>query len=343
MALRIAPAALAIGVTLLGVSCSGDETASDKQPAAAEQFEATAIGPTQTPEPAPPTPAPTPIPAASLPIIDLHFHPEPGWSDLAVLFDQIGVQAGGNGSPGPDSLALDLAARYPGRVLAFGGGYDIRQLVLRYGAAAWNLERAEVEALLARLETDLQAGRLEGIGEIHVNNWNSNVAGSPQYRWPADSPLLRRLLSLSATYRVPLSVHMDAEAESVAQMERLLAANRDGTVLWAHTGHFAEPDLLRRLLASHPNLICELSYRISMSVSRTAIPMDTNGRLKESWRELLEAYPGRFVIGTDLGGPSAGGYSSMIAFWRRVLEQLSPQTAARIAYRNAEDLLNSRP
>jgi hypothetical protein len=343
MALRIALAALAVAVTLLGVSCSGDETASDRQPAAAEQFEATASDPAQTPEPAPRTPEPTPIPAASVPIIDLHFHPEPGWGDVAALFDQIGVRAAGNGASGLDSLALELAARYPGRVLAFGGGYDIRQLVLRYGAAAWNLERAEAEALLVRLEADLQAGRLEGIGEIHVNNWNSNIVGSPQYRWPADSPLLQRLLSLSATYRVPLTVHMDAEAESVAQMERLLAANREGTLLWAHTGHFAEPDLLRRLLATHPNLVCELSYRISISPSRTAIPMDTNGHLKESWRELLEAFPGRFVIGTDLGGPSPAGYGSMIGFWRRILEQLSPQTAASIAYRNAEDLLNSRP
>jgi predicted TIM-barrel fold metal-dependent hydrolase len=343
MASRIAAAALVAAVALVAASCGGDETSPDRPATAEEHIEVTASAPTQTPAPASPTPEPTPIPAASVPIIDLHFHPEPGWGDVAVLFDQIGVRAAGNGASGPDSLALELAARHPGRVLAFGGGYDMRQLVLRYGAGAWNLEREDVEGFLRRLEAELQAGRFEGIGEVHVNNWNSNIAGSPQYRWPADSPLLHRLLSLSATYEVPLSVHMDAEAESVLQMERLLAANRDGTVLWAHTGHFAEPELLRRMLETHPNLYCELSYRISMSASRTAIPMDTNGRLKENWKELLEAFPDRFVVGTDLGGPSAAGYGSMIAFWRRILEQLSPQTAAKIAYQNAEDLLNSRP
>jgi hypothetical protein len=344
MASRIAAAALVAAVALLAASCSADETVSDRPPSPAEeQFGVTASAPMETPAPASPTPEPTPIPAASVPIIDLHFHPEPGWGDVAVLFDQIGVQAAGNGASGPDRLALELSARYPGRVLAFGGGYDIRQLVLRYGAGAWNLEREDVEGFLSRLEEELQAGRFEGIGEIHVNNWNSNIAGSLQYRWPADSPLLQRLLSLSATHEVPLSLHMDAEADSVAQMERLLAANRDGTVLWAHTGHFAEPELLRRLLETHPNLYCELSYRISISASRTAIPMDTNGRLKESWKELMEAFPDRFVVGTDLGGPSSTGYGSMIGFWRRILEQLSPQTAAKIAYRNAEDLLNSRP
>jgi predicted TIM-barrel fold metal-dependent hydrolase len=335
MALRMALAALAIAVALLAGSCSGDESdPGSLSPGTDEQIALPTIMPTQTPAPASPTPEPTPIPAASVPIIDLHFHPEPGWGDVAVLFDQIGVRAAGNGASGPDSLALELSARYPGRVLAFGGGYDVRQLVLRYAAGAWNLEREEVAAFLGRLEAELQAGRFEGIGEVHVNNWNSNIAGSP---------LLQQLLSLSATYEVPLSLHMDAEAESVAQMERLLAANRDGTVLWAHTGHFAEPELLRRLLETHPNLYCELSYRISISASRTAIPMDTNGRLKESWKQLLETFPDRFVIGTDLGGPSAAGYGSMIGFWRRILEQVSLQTAAKIAYRNAEDLLNSRP
>jgi Amidohydrolase len=343
MAPRIALAALAV-LAMLAVSCSGGESdPGSLSPGTDEQIAVSTSMPTHTPAPASPTPEPTPIPAASVPIIDLHFHPEPGWGDVAVLFDQIGVRAAGNGASGPDSLALDLSARYPGRVLAFGGGYDIRQLVLRYGAGAWNLEREEVAAFLGRLEADLQAGRFEGIGEVHVNNWNSNIAGSPQYRWPADSPLLQRLLLLSASYKVPLSVHMDAEADSVAQMERLLAGNRKGTVLWAHTGHFAEPDLLRRLLETHPNLHCELSYRISISASRTAIPMDTNGRLKESWRDLLEAFPDRFVVGTDLGGPSPGGYGSMIGFWRRILQQLSPQTAAKIAYRNAESLLNSQP
>jgi Tat protein secretion system quality control protein TatD with DNase activity len=342
---RVAIAAWAAAVTLLlAAGCGGENSVPDSPPTTTgEQVSLTPTAPAQTPTPLLPTPEPTPIPAASVPIIDLHFHPEPSWGDVAALFDQIGVQAAGNGASGPDSLALELAGRYPGRVIAFGGGYDIRQLVLRYGAGAWNLEREEVERFLQGLEAELQAARFEGIGEIHVNNWNSNIAGSPQYRYPADSPLLQRLLSLSAAYKVPVSVHMDAEAESVLQMERLLASNREGMVIWAHTGHFAEPDLLRRLLATHPNLYCELSYRTSISGSRTAIPIDTNGRLKEAWKDLLDAFSDRFVIGTDLGSPSPAGYGAMIGFWRRLLEQLTPQAAAKIAYRNAENLLNSRP
>jgi hypothetical protein len=301
---------------------------------------------TATPSPTlpDPTPSPTVVSATSVPIIDLHFHPDPSWGDdLSALFDQLGVRAAGNGASGPDDLALEMADRFPRRIIPFAGGYDVRQLVLTHGEQAWNLQSKEVEQFLVRLEGMLQEGRIAGIGEIHVNNWASNIIGSPQFRYPADSPLMQRLLSLSARYGVPLSVHMDAEPESVAQMERLLSSNRDSIWLWAHTGHYAEPALLRRLLEEHSNLYCELSYRIGLSVSRTAIPMDTNGVLKDDWKELIEAFPDRFVIGTDLSVASPASYAAMIAYWRAILLQLSPAAVAPLAHLNAEQLVPTLP
>jgi predicted TIM-barrel fold metal-dependent hydrolase len=136
---------------------------------------------------------------------------------------------------------------------------------------------------------------------------------------------------------------MDAERDSVAEIERLLASDRQATLLWAHTGHYGEPDLVRRLLTEHPNLYCELSYRLSISASRTAIAMDIGGRLKDAWRVLLEDFPDRFVIGTDIGFASPSLYTQHITFWRRILEQLTPEAAARLAYRNAERLLGAGP
>jgi hypothetical protein len=301
---------------------------------------ATMVPQTATPEP---TPQPTFVPAAALPIIDLHFHPEPGWGDLQRLFDQLGVKAAGSGPSGPDSVGVAVAERYPGLILPFAGGHHIRDLVLRHGQRAWNLQSDEVDRYLTQLEAGLRDGSFQGIGEIHVNNWSSNIIGSPQYRFPADSPLVQRLFALSATYKKPLSVHMDAEPGSVEQMERLLASNPQGIFLWAHTGHVAEPPLLRRLLETHSNLYLELSYRVSISPSRTAIPMGQGGRLRESWRQLLEDFPDRFVIGTDLTTPSANVYSAHIAFWRQILEQLTPETAAKLAHLNAERLLGFAP
>lgn len=295
--------------------------------------------PTATPSPIP-EPTATPIVVAELPIIDLHFHPEPAWGDdLGAFFDQIGVKRAGSGAAAGDDVALNMAQRFPGRVVPFTGGPEARRLIALHGEAGWKLQAGEMETYLRTVEAKLAEGVFRGIGEVHVNNWGSNIAGTARYLFPADSPLMQRLFELSARYQVPLSVHMDAELESVQSMERLLAANRDGIWLWAHTGHYAPPDLLRRLFTEHENLYCELSYRTSSSSSRTAVPMDTNGVLHEAWRELLNDFPERFVIGTDLVRPDRALYVQHIGKWRTILSQLEPEAAAQIAYRNAEALL----
>jgi hypothetical protein len=329
-------------VLLLAISAV---TCNDAAPDAAPTAEPVSTATTGRPAPAqaatPAPPEPTPIVVANLPIIDLHFHPDPAWeASLPELFDRIGVRAAGNGASAPSSVALAEAERHAGRVIPFTGGYEVRQLVSRIGAAAWQLTHPDAERLLAEIEDGLRRGVSRGIGELHVNNFMSNLPNAPQYRYPADSPLLQRLFALSATYNVPLSVHMDAEAASVAEMERLLAGNRQGVLLWAHTGHYADIDVIRRLLAAHPNLYCELSYRLSISASRTALALDQAGRLREPWRALLEEYPDRFVIGTDIGFASPSLYTQHIAHWRLILEQLSPETAVKLAFANAEPLLD---
>ena len=341
----------------LVLACSSDDggAAGESPPAPSptatstpEAAEATATpspapAATPLPSPQPPTPEPTAIATEDLPIVDLHFHPEPAWGDLEALFDQLNVRAAGNGASGPSSIALEQAEQFPSRIIAFGGGHEVRQLILAHGEQAWDLQAGEITAFLDELDAQLQAGEFRGIGEIHVNNQASNIPGSPQYLYPADSPLLQELFSLAGAHGVPLSIHMDAEPASVAEMERLLSSNRSANLLWAHTGHYAEPDLIRRLLEQHPNLYCELSYRISLSVSRTATPMDTNGVLAQDWLELLEAFPDRFVIGTDLSFAAPASYAAMIAAWRGVLLQLSPATAAALAHLNAERLIPDLP
>jgi predicted TIM-barrel fold metal-dependent hydrolase len=332
----------AIVVLLLG-ACEDAEPPSNAAGAQGAATE-TPVAPTAIPPPTAtpsPTPQPTPIVIANLPIVDLHFHPDAAWGPaLPELFDRIGVRAAGNGASGPDSVALAEAERHGGRVIPFTGGYELRQLIARYGEAAWQLTHPEALRAVDAIEAGLRQGVSRGIGELHVNNWMSNLPNAPQYRYPADSPLLQRLMALSAAYDVPVSVHMDAEPASVAQMESLLASNRQGIFLWAHTGHYAPPELVRRLLGEHPNLYCELSYRTSISGGRAATVLDDAGRLREVWRTLLEDYPERFVIGTDIGFASPSLYTQHIAFWRLILEQLSPETAAKLAFVNAERLLN---
>ena len=166
------------------------------------------------------------------------------------------------------------------------------------------------------MEKEWKEGEFKGMGEINI------YPGPP---FPADSPLMQRLWSLSAAYRVPLSIHMDARDEPVAEMERLLASDRQGTLIWAHAGG-AGPALVRRLMQAHPNLHADLSGRLPAVV-----------RIRE-WKVLLEEFPDRFFIGTDVF--TLAEFIDTISSWRKILDQLPPATARKLAHENAEKLLN---
>jgi len=336
---------------LLLAACSGDDDPTPPtEPASTTPPSATEAAPTgsqATPAPATPTEFPTesatPVPTEEglLPIVDMHFHPDAAWDieALVELMDELGVRqaVGGSGSSGVE--ALRFAEDHTDRFVPFAGQDGIRALNLIQGAPSWNLQTTEILAYLDDLEAQLQAGCWAGIGEIFVNTQSSHVSGG--FSVPTDTPLMRRLLDLAAEYGAPLSVHMDAAPDSVDGLRRLLTSNADGTFIWAHAGWFAEPDLLRELLQSYPNLYIETSFRDEL---RSFFPVTSNGVLLESWRTLLEEMPNRFVIGTDLNPPpTSQKYSELIDFWREVLDQLSPEAAAMIAHENAERLIDNEP
>ncbi|PYM90761.1 MAG: hypothetical protein DME04_21560 [Candidatus Rokuibacteriota bacterium] len=212
-------------------------------------------------------------------------------------------------------------------------------MVQELGEMAWTLKADPMNSYLESLERGLRAGRFRGIGELFVNNTSSHPRGFPPTKYPADSPLVRRLLALSAKYAVPLSIHMDAEADSVAGLEALVATERSGVVIWAHCGTWAHAALIRRLLQQQPNLLCELSWRDAVHLAkvqrgRGAEITGFRTKLAEDWRELLEAFSDRFLVGTD--ADDLGQYKDIIDFYRKVLGQLSPEAAQRIGSGNAK-------
>jgi len=105
----------------------------------------------------------------------------------------------------------------------------------------------------------------------------------------------------------------------------------------------ADPALLRQLLAAHPNLFCELSGRESIRRIYRGDPIDEAGVLKPAWKALLEDLPDRFVIGTDVDPATLGTYAEEVRWWRGILAQLTPATAAKLAHQNAERLLKLPP
>lgn len=255
--------------------------------------------------------------------------------------DRAGVRWAGNGPVGRDELWLPFVRLAPDRFLPFAGQGAIGELIRTRGDAAWTLRSPDMLGYLEGLEQELRAGRFRGIGELFVNNLSSHPPTLQPTRYPADSPLMGRLLALAATYQAPLSIHMDADPAAVEELERLLALDRKGSVIWAHCGFWADPSLVQKLMTQHPNLFCELSYRDDRLdrpfIRRWArnLPItEFERRVKPDWKVLLEEYSDRFLIGTDTDNP--GEYQSVIDFFRAVLAQLTPEAAGRIAYENAQ-------
>ena len=68
-----------------------------------------------------------------------------------------------------------------------------------------------------------------------------------------------------------------------------------------------------------------------------------DGSLIPEMKELFESFPDRFTIGTDIAHtPLLKHYEYRIAIFRVMLLQLSPATARKIGYENAE-ALSGRP
>ena len=168
-----------------------------------------------------------------------------------------------------------------------------------------------VDNMIAEL---LSKNTYAGIGEFHVSGVN------------ADSTVVRNIVKLAHKYKIFLHAHSDTDA-----IDRIFSQNPEARVLWAHSG-FVSPQAIRAKLEKHPNLWSDLAFRSEQS---------QDGKVPDRWRKLFTDFPNRFMVGTDTYVPER--WSSVVdhADWsRRWLNDLPDELADKIAYKNAEILMN---
>jgi predicted TIM-barrel fold metal-dependent hydrolase len=132
-------------------------------------------------------------------------------------------------------------------------------------------------------------------------------------------------------------VHDELTDELILELERALAHNRKATIVLAHAGS-AEPAVLGGLLTRHENLHVDLS---GMHFLRTPALATEPGPLGAGWRSLLGERADRFLAGIDLWAPAlfAPAMLDRLMSWtRRILGELPPAAAERIAHANAARL-----
>jgi len=303
-----------------------------------------------------------------LPIVDFHTHLNGDMEAkrLLELMGRTGVrtmvlmaryyrnpQDAGYGS---DMQATDFARTHRGRFIPFVAGQRGRLWRLaRYAwenpeSAGWYLQEAEQKLL---------SGEFFGLGEFILYHHAYDLVGWGQLgnevRLPADAPLMHRIAALGAKYGVPVLFHLEAEPEQTQQALRLFEANPDTTFIWAHNCGRASADQIRRLLGRFPRLMCDLGNMMVTSgrggygrywpkhTPYIHLVQADGGKVYPEMLRLFEDFSDRFLLGTDTAHtPALRFYEENIHAFRQMLSQMTPATARRIAYENAERLFAAR-
>ena len=261
------------------------------------------------------------------PLINAHMHGEQGIpveTQIAEM-DRAGVSRTVLLLEAADAAAV--YARYPSRIIPF-----LQETRLRFGT------EISVSGLA------LATGLYYGIGEVGLRHWPT---GRATVDIPGDNAGMKAICDTAAGRGMPVNVHLDIMY--VAELERLLAYNRLCTVIWAHVGSVPPtiaprivPADIKVLLARHPNLYADLACLSPLPSCQRWSLLDADGRLDPDWKDLFESYPDRFLHAVDIFIESNIQYFGPdTAYMRKVLGQLSPATAEKIAYKNILRITNA--
>lgn len=268
-----------------------------------------------------------PARAASMPwrgpVFDAHLHyNDEAWmgphdlSDVLGRLQRAGVRGAiANSRPNDGTRALASALD-----ATRAAGVQVVPFVRLYRDRAdynrWFADPAIVDMVERELAAGTPAGPHRGLGEFHLYDSVN-----------ADAPVARQLMRLAEARGLAVLAHVDDRA-----VDRLIEHAPGVRFLWAHTGiGGTPPSRVAQMLAHHPRLIGELSYRPGL--------VGDDGRLSPPWRELLATHPDRFLVGSDTWVNARwANYGGLVADARVWLGDLPPAAARRIAWDNAAAL-----
>ncbi|PYN74665.1 MAG: hypothetical protein DMD96_29600 [Candidatus Rokuibacteriota bacterium] len=190
------------------------------------------------------------------------------------------------------------------------------------------------ESAASQLEVQLERGRPRVIGEVHLRQ-----VGRRTIDRDPNGAAFGKILDVAGKLGVPIVIHYELTDPAEAALDRALAAHRKTTIVLAHGGE-GPPRRLDRLLTRNPNLLVDLS---GMHFQRTPALASETGALDPGWKALIEKMPDRFMIGIDLWAArlfEPGMLDRLFLWTRRILGELKPDVAERVAHRNAAALFH---
>ena len=188
----------------------------------------------------------------------------------------------------------------------------------------WFRDDSIYDMVLAELARGTPAGPFRGIGEFHLYD-SANAAGH----------VAQKLMALAESRQLVVLAHVDDAA-----IDGLMAPTPSGgkkvKLIWAHTGIGGTPVArVKELLDRYPGLMGELSYRPGL----TCDGPKGDVRLCPEWRELMLAYPNRFLLGSDTWiNPRWLYYGETMQNYRSWLGDIPRGVARQVAWGNGASL-----
>jgi predicted TIM-barrel fold metal-dependent hydrolase len=240
-----------------------------------------------------------------------------------------------------DNLSRKLIASYPDRFIPVGNGGQ---------------RLALTEATDEFLESQEAAARTKQImllGEYEFRHYPSPRQAKRgemdrDEHVPIDGPIGQRVFSISEKTGVPFQIHYEIEDELLPPLENMLQQHPKAKVIWCHLAQIRyierasrySPTYVENLIKRYPNLYFDTAFGGSNSVyppskQRHARVWANDGSLKAEWRDLIAAYPKRFLSALDLGGDRMERIAEWDQNHRNFLKRLPSETQHQVAYRSA--------
>ncbi|WP_104911877.1 amidohydrolase family protein [Pseudomonas sp. LG1D9] len=168
------------------------------------------------------------------------------------------------------------------------------------------------EAHIQRM-LDLNPGLWQGIGEVFTRHDDLTALTSGDTP-RANNEAMTRIYHLAAENDLPVLVHSNITSKRernplyLAEIEEPLRNHPHTRFIWAHAGtsmeihrHQTQLDFLlptlSRMLEAYPNLYVDLSWSVL-----NPYLLDEAGKPRPEWLKLVERFPERFMLGSDVVG-----------------------------------------
>ena len=200
---------------------------------------------------------------------------------------------------------------------------------------------------------DLNPGLWQGIGEVFTRHDDLTALTSGDTP-RANNEAMTRIYHLAAENDLPVMLHSNITSKRernplyLAEVEEPLRNHPHTRFIWAHAGtskeihrHQVQMDFLlptlSRLLEAYPNLYIDLSWSML-----TPYLLDEAGKPRPEWVKLVERFPERFMLGSDV----VGRFNKLGKEMRRFdpfLDALPAQVAHKVARDNFLAILPKPP